>query len=88
MVKLGAFGGHKSNGTAKRGMAKLVSGIPFLLLALAAWAVALAGEHTPPLLFLALTSYVFSLPRKLPLYFYELFEVKHDIHSSVHATSI
>lgn len=43
MVKLGALGGHKGDGNAKRGIAKLVSGIPFLLLALGAWAVALAG---------------------------------------------
>ena len=53
-MKLGSFGGHKSDGTAKRGMAKLVSGLPFLLLALAAWAVAIAGKnHAPIVIFVS-----------------------------------
>ena len=50
-MKLGAIGGHKSDGSAKGGIAKLIGGLPFLLLALGAWAVALAGNNiTPPLL--------------------------------------
>lgn len=49
-MKLGNFGGHQGDGNAKRGIAKLIGGIPFILLALAAWAVALAGKLTPPLL--------------------------------------
>lgn len=42
-MKLGAFGGHKGEGQAKRGIAQLAGGLPVLLLALAAWVVALAG---------------------------------------------
>lgn len=49
MVKLGGFGGHAGSGNAKRGVAKLISGLPLVLLALAAWAVALAGRFPTPL---------------------------------------
>lgn len=53
-MKLGKFGGRKSDAAAqhasnnKGGLAKLVTGVPFLLLALAAWAVALAGQYHAP----------------------------------------
>ena len=51
-MKLGKFGGRKADGVApnpsKRGLAKLATGLPFLLLALAAWAVALAGQYHAP----------------------------------------
>lgn len=47
-MKLGAFGGHKGEGQAKRGIAQLAGGLPVLLLALAAWVVALAGAEFAP----------------------------------------
>lgn len=51
-MKLGKFGGRKADGVGttsnKRGLAKLATGLPFLLLALAAWAVALAGQYHAP----------------------------------------
>ena len=59
-MKLGKFGGRKSDGVgpnpSKRGLAKLAGGLPFLLLALAAWAVALAGQYHAPVVNILLTS--------------------------------